>query len=157
MEIVDKSAFEAITLPDNLVLICKFRGHNLVFSSLDMISEICVFWCVKTSTRIEKYESRVVKSNPEIIVRFSASHKNIKRKEAEGWCMHHKRDTWKKKEERHFSKLVHQRNTTCRLFNKSNSISKQVEQCSKQRMWHYQKHLDLWSYQINFIVVVQKL
>ena len=43
MEIVDKSAFEAITLPDNLVLICKFRGHNLVFSSLYMISEIYVF------------------------------------------------------------------------------------------------------------------
>ena len=96
MEIVDKSAFEAMTLPDNLVLVCKFRGHNLVFSSIYMTSEICVFWCVKTSTRIEKYESRVVKSNPEIIVRFSASHKNIKRKEAEGWCMHHKRDTWKK-------------------------------------------------------------
>ena len=67
------------------------------------------------------------------------------------------REILEKKKERNFSKLVHQRNTTCRLFNKSNSISKQVEQCSKQRMWHYQKHLDLWSYQINFIVVVQKL
>ena len=42
LEIVDKSAFEAMTLPDNLVLICRFQDGNLVFSSLYMIREICV-------------------------------------------------------------------------------------------------------------------
>ena len=41
LEVVDKSAFEAITLPDNLVLVCRFQGCNLVFSSLYMICEIC--------------------------------------------------------------------------------------------------------------------
>ena len=41
LEVVDKSAFEAITLPDNLVLVCRFQGCNLVFSSLYMICEVC--------------------------------------------------------------------------------------------------------------------
>ena len=52
-EIIDKKAFEIITLPNNLVLICKFKDHNLVFYSLCMICEICIsakIWFVKTST-----------------------------------------------------------------------------------------------------------
>ena len=43
LEIVNKSAFEAIKLPYNLLLVCRFQGRNLVFCSLYMIDEICVF------------------------------------------------------------------------------------------------------------------
>ena len=43
LQIVDKSAFETMTLPDNLVLICRFEGRFLVFCSLNMIHETCVF------------------------------------------------------------------------------------------------------------------
>ena len=37
LEIVDKNVFEIMTLPNNLVLICRFKDHNLVFCSLCMI------------------------------------------------------------------------------------------------------------------------
>ena len=43
LEVVDKSDFEAMRLPDNLTLVCRFSGRNLVFCSLYMIREICVF------------------------------------------------------------------------------------------------------------------
>ena len=72
LEIVDKSAFEAMTLPDNLVLICRFQGRNHVFCSLYTVREhvfSAKILFVKTSTRIVKYESRVVKSNPERILK----------------------------------------------------------------------------------------
>ena len=41
LEIVDKCAFEAMKLPDNLVLICRSQGPNLVLCSLCIICEIC--------------------------------------------------------------------------------------------------------------------
>ena len=65
LQIIEKSVFEIMTLPINLVLSCRFKDHNLVFCSLCMILETCVHvWSVKISTRILKYESRIVKSNP---------------------------------------------------------------------------------------------
>ena len=44
LEIVDESIFRIITLPNNLVLICKFQGNNFVFCSLHMFHEIRVFY-----------------------------------------------------------------------------------------------------------------
>ena len=41
LEIVDKSVYKIMTLSNNLVFICRFQGHNLVFCSLHMIREIC--------------------------------------------------------------------------------------------------------------------
>ena len=41
LEIVGKSVFKIMTLPNDLVLICRFQDHNLVFCSLHMIREIC--------------------------------------------------------------------------------------------------------------------
>ena len=35
------------------------------------------------------------------------------------------------------------------------SISKQVDQCIKQRMWH-KKYIELWLYTINFVVQKKK-
>ena len=43
LDIVDKNAFETMTLLDNLVLICRFWDSNFMFCSLYMICEICVF------------------------------------------------------------------------------------------------------------------
>ena len=43
LETVNKTAPEAMALPDNLVLICRFEGRNHVICSLYMIREICVF------------------------------------------------------------------------------------------------------------------
>ena len=40
LEIVDKNAFDIMTLPNNLVLICRLSDHNLVFWWLYMIREI---------------------------------------------------------------------------------------------------------------------
>ena len=47
--------------------------HDLVFYSLCIISEIfsVKVWFMKISTRIVKYESQIVKSNPEIIFRIN--------------------------------------------------------------------------------------
>ena len=65
LEVVDKNVFKIMTLLNDSVLICKFEDHNLVFCSL-LVK--CVFsakiWFKKTSTRIMKYESWVIKSNP---------------------------------------------------------------------------------------------
>ena len=33
LEIIDINVFEIMTLPNNLVLICRFLDHNLMFSS----------------------------------------------------------------------------------------------------------------------------
>ena len=42
-EIVNKNILKIVTLPNNLVLTCRFYDHNLVFCSLSMIREICLF------------------------------------------------------------------------------------------------------------------
>ena len=64
-EIVDNNVFKIMPLPFNFALVWRFEDHNsvhpkwfvkYVFSTKE--------WFVKTSTRIVKYESRVVKSNP---------------------------------------------------------------------------------------------
>ena len=61
-----------MSLPHSSVFIFSFEGHNLVFCSLHMIREICFLlnFGLKTSTGIVKYESRVVKSNPDKIFFF---------------------------------------------------------------------------------------
>ena len=65
LEVMDKNVFKIMTLLNDSVLICKFEDHNPVFCSL-LVK--CVFsakiWFKKTSTRIMKYESWVIKSNP---------------------------------------------------------------------------------------------
>ena len=43
LEIIIKNVFEIMTMLNNSVLLCKFKDHNLVFCSLYMIREICVF------------------------------------------------------------------------------------------------------------------
>ena len=42
-EIVDKNAFETVTMLNNLVLIWRFQDSGFVFSLLYMIYEIFVF------------------------------------------------------------------------------------------------------------------
>ena len=67
VEITDQNVFKIMTLSNNLVLVSRFYNHNLVFSSFYVIREICIFakiWFMKTSTRIVKTKSRVIKSNP---------------------------------------------------------------------------------------------
>ena len=67
LETINKNAFEIMTLPNNLVLICRFEDHNLMFCSLYMVCNICFLLkhgSQKTSARVVKYESQVVKSNP---------------------------------------------------------------------------------------------
>ena len=81
-EIVDKNGFKIGTLPNNLVLICRFEDHNLMSSLLySVLFVIYMFsakiWVVKTSLRIVKYESRVVKSNPDIYFLFIRICNNI--------------------------------------------------------------------------------
>ena len=69
LEIIDKNIFNIITLPNNLAFICRFKDHNLVFCSLckiHEISDLTKIWFVKTSARKAKYESGIVKSNPDI-------------------------------------------------------------------------------------------
>ena len=44
LEIVDNNVFKIMAMPNNLVLVCRFEDHDLVFCSLYMICEICVFW-----------------------------------------------------------------------------------------------------------------
>ena len=39
LEIVDKNGFKIMTLQNNLVLICRFSDHNLMFCSLNMIRD----------------------------------------------------------------------------------------------------------------------
>ena len=43
VENANKNVFEIVTMLNNLVLVCRFYDHNLVFCSLYMIHEICVF------------------------------------------------------------------------------------------------------------------
>ena len=61
LAIVDGNVFKVLTLSNNLVIIC-------VLLTLHDLWKMCVFsakiWFVKTLTRIVKYESRVIKSNP---------------------------------------------------------------------------------------------
>ena len=61
LAIVDGNVFKVLTLSNNLVIIC-------VLLTLHDLWKMCVFsakiWFVKTLTRIVKYESQVIKSNP---------------------------------------------------------------------------------------------
>ena len=60
LEIIDKNTFKIMTLPNTVTI-------NLEFCSLCMICNMFFspkIWFVRTSTRIVKSESRVVKSNP---------------------------------------------------------------------------------------------
>ena len=43
VDTVDKNASEVMTLPNNLVLICRFYDSNFMFCSLYIIREICTF------------------------------------------------------------------------------------------------------------------
>ena len=43
LQIVNKIFFEIMTLPNNLVLICRIYDHNIVFCSLNMIHEVSIF------------------------------------------------------------------------------------------------------------------
>ena len=63
LKIVAKNVFKIMTMPNNWV----GHDHNLAFCSFYTIREIVFsakIWFVKTSTRVVKYESQVVKSNP---------------------------------------------------------------------------------------------
>ena len=71
LEIVDKNVFNIMTLLNNLVHTCRNTCKTVIVCSVHSMGFVkFVFstkiWFVKTSTRIVKYESRVVKSNPEI-------------------------------------------------------------------------------------------
>ena len=57
----NKNVFETIKIINSLGLVCRFYDHNTAFCSLYMIS--VEIWFMKTSTRIMKYKSRVIKSN----------------------------------------------------------------------------------------------
>ena len=53
------------TLPIKMILFCRFYDHNLVLFTLYDSCSMCFFakiWFVNTSTRILKYESRVIKN-----------------------------------------------------------------------------------------------
>ena len=43
VENANKNVFEIVTMLNNLVLVCSFYDHDLVFCSLYIIREICVF------------------------------------------------------------------------------------------------------------------
>ena len=67
VEIVDKNAFKIIKMSNNLVLLCRyqiivlFSVLSIQFMKYAFSAEI---WFMKTSIRILKFKSRVVKSNP---------------------------------------------------------------------------------------------
>ena len=65
--IVDGNVFKVLTLPNNLIIICG-RPESCVLLTLHDSWKICAFsakiFFVKTLTRIVKYESQVIKSNP---------------------------------------------------------------------------------------------
>ena len=61
LEIVDTSVSKIMTLPNNLVLTCRFQGHNLVFYSLHMICAICFLlnynlWKLQQESRNTNHE-----------------------------------------------------------------------------------------------------
>ena len=60
--VANKNVFKIMKLRTNLVLISRFQARNLVFCSLYIMFSAKIPF-VKISTRIVKYESRVVKSN----------------------------------------------------------------------------------------------
>ena len=65
--IVNGNVFQVLTLPNNLIIICG-RPWPCVLLTLHDSWKMCVFsakiWFLKTLTRIVKYESQVIKSNP---------------------------------------------------------------------------------------------
>ena len=67
LKIVDKNISEIVTMLNNLVFVC--RGFNTIilcsFHSIWFVKYVfsAKIWFVKTSTKIVKYESQVVKSN----------------------------------------------------------------------------------------------
>ena len=65
--IVYGNVFKVLTLPNNLIIICG-RPESCVLLTLHDSWKICAFsakiFFVKTLTRIVKYESQVIKSNP---------------------------------------------------------------------------------------------
>ena len=69
VEIIDKNVFNIMTLPNNLVLVCRFKKtillcsvHCIQFVKDVFYTKICF---MKTSTRIVKYESQVIELNPD--------------------------------------------------------------------------------------------
>ena len=69
LAVVNKNIFKVMTLPNNWYLLERFKiiilcSIHSIFIELVFCAEI---WFVKCSTRIVKYESRVIKSNPIII------------------------------------------------------------------------------------------
>ena len=67
LAIVNGNVFKVLTLPNNLIIICR-RPWPCVLLTLHDSSKMCLFsaklWFLKTLTRIVKYESEVIKSNP---------------------------------------------------------------------------------------------
>ena len=67
--IIGKNVFEIMTMPNNSVLICRFKYHyHPVSITLYISCNVCFFaevWLKKTSTRIVKYKLQIVKLNPE--------------------------------------------------------------------------------------------
>ena len=63
LEIFDEKVFKFMALPDSLVHICRFQGHNLVFCSLPMIRGISVF-------RISVFRCHRVGKQGRVIVKF---------------------------------------------------------------------------------------
>ena len=88
LEIVDKSAFEAMTMPDNLILICRFRGCNLVFCSLYMIHKICFL----LKYDLWKLQQESWNTNPKSLNRTLGT-KGTRGEENEEWAQ------WAKKKE----------------------------------------------------------
>ena len=70
LEIFDKSVSKIMTLPNNLVLICRFQAiilhsvHSIWFVKYKFSAKL---WFMKTSTRILKFESWVIKLIPDCI------------------------------------------------------------------------------------------
>ena len=67
LDIVVKNILKIIAVSNNLVFICRFYNHNLVFIHYLWLVKYAFStkkWFVKTSCRIMKYKSRVVKMNP---------------------------------------------------------------------------------------------
>ena len=64
--VLDQNILKVMTLSNNLVVICRFQDHNPVLLAL-IHENLCSVkvWFKNAFTIIEKYESKVLKLNPE--------------------------------------------------------------------------------------------
>ena len=72
--LIKKLMMLEIVNKNNLVLICGYKGHILCFvQSVQFVNFVfsTIIWFVKASNRIVKYESRIIKSNPDYSSSFS--------------------------------------------------------------------------------------